>query len=88
MLSGVGGWFKNKGLILADRVGNYVVELIKSLQVWPTESNVPKRYELILIQQKLVKAFIKEVFKSFGRFYSGTGDFLSTVFNYERPLSQ
>lgn len=89
VLSGVGGWFKNKGLILADRVGNYVVELIKKLAGFVADRKQCAeeiRTNLNTAKKLGKKAFIKEVFKSFGRFYSGTGDFLSTAFNYVAPV--
>lgn len=89
MLGGVGGWFKNKGLVVMDKVGDFVVDLIKKLA--SPIANRKQCAEDIRINLNIAKklgkkAFIKEIFKSFGRFYSGAGGILSTAFNYVAPV--
>ncbi|NLP26395.1 MAG: peptidoglycan DD-metalloendopeptidase family protein [Clostridiales bacterium] len=89
MLGGVGGWFKNKGLIMMDKVGDFVVDLIKKIA--SPIANRKQCAEEIRINLNIAKklgrkAFIKEIFKSFGRFYSGAGGILSSAFNYVAPV--
>lgn len=89
MLGGVGGWFKNKGLIVMDKVGDFVVDLIKKAAgLVANRKQCAEEIRTNLNNAKKLgkKAFIKEIFKSFGRFYSGAGGILSTAFNYVAPV--
>lgn len=89
VLSAAGCRLKNKSVLAADKIGDFIVGAIKKIAcpiAGRKQCSQEIRNNLHKARKSGKPAFVKELFKCIGLYYSGAGKVASTVFNYAAPV--